>query len=119
MARFTSLFAAQFAAIFGLGLAWPASAHAPIADASALNIGLNCQWQQNCIRRHQGAKKRALKFVQKYNPPAWRVELCNRNAGRGRQRVDWVGFDHCIRNLALRQPPPPPPPARKKRLVRR
>lgn len=91
----------------------PARGAAPITDASALNIGLNCQWQQRCIREHQGAKKRALKYVQKYKPPAWRVQLCNRNAGRGRLRVDWVGFDHCIRNQALRPPPPPSSPRKK------
>ena len=28
-------------------------------------------------------------------------QLCNRNAGRGGYRVDWVGFEHCIRNSGL------------------
>jgi len=101
-----------------VGLAAPAWSGAPITDPAALNIGLNCQWQQRCIRQHQGAKKRALKYVKKYEPPVRRVQLCNRNAKRGGLRVDWVGFDHCIRNLALSQPPPPPPP-RKKRQKRR
>lgn len=101
-------------AIIAAGLGGPAGGAAPITDASALNIGLNCQWRQSCMRRHQGAKARALKYVQKYKPPAWRVQLCNRNAGRGRLRVDWVGFDHCIRNPALRPPPPPPPPRKKR-----
>jgi hypothetical protein len=45
---------------------------------------------------------RALTFVRKQRPPVWRVQLCNRNASRGRNRVDWVGFDNCIRNAALR-----------------
>lgn len=101
-----------------LALAMPARAAAPIYDASALNIGLNCQWQQRCISEHKGAKKRALKYVAKYAPPTWRVQLCNRNARRGTLRVDWVGFDHCIRNADLRPPPPPPPAARKKRQKR-
>lgn len=102
MARYAFLFAISAAA-----LAVPARGAAPITDPSTLNIGLNCQWQQRCIRNHQSAKKRALKYVHKYDPPAWRIQLCNRNAGRGRQRVDWVGFNHCIRNSALVAPLPP------------
>lgn len=112
MVRFACLFAIAAAALCG-----EARAAAPITDPSTLNIGLNCQWQQRCIRDHQRAKKRALKYIRKYAPPTWRVELCNRNAGRGRLRVDWVGFDHCVRNSALLPPPPPPP--RKKRQKRR
>jgi hypothetical protein len=53
--------------------------------------------------------KHALAYVMKERPPHWRVELCNRNASRGGYRVDWIGYDHCIRNAALREP------ARKKR----
>lgn len=108
------------------GTSAPAIATAPLYDASALNIGLNCQWQRSCIRAHSAAKKRSLKYVEKYSPPTWRVQLCNRNARRGTLRIDWVGFDHCIRNAELRQPPPPPPPPRpaapphrKKRVQRR
>jgi hypothetical protein len=102
-------------ALAAAGLGAPLRGAAPITDASALNIGLNCQWQQKCIRNHQSAQKRALKYVEKYKPPAWRVQLCNRNAGRGRLRVDWVGFNHCIRNPDLRPPPPPPPRKRRRR----
>jgi len=114
MARFPYLLALVAAA-----LATPARGGAPITDPSTLNIGLNCQWQQRCIREHKGAKKRALRYVEKYRPPAWRIQLCNRNARRGTLRVDWVGFDHCVRNETLREPPPPPPIARKKRSRRR
>ena len=99
----------------GALFAVPVRATAPLYDASALNIGLNCQWQQNCIRKHEGAKKRALKYVAKYDPPAWRVQLCNRNARRGLLRVDWVGFNHCVRNSSLTPPPPPLPPRKKRR----
>jgi len=107
---------ARLLSIFGLlaATSGPAPAAAPITDPSALNIGLNCQWQLRCIREHQGAKNRALKYVQKYKPPAWRIQLCNRNAGRGRLRIDWVGFNHCIRNAALRPPPSPPPKKRQR-----
>lgn len=113
MFRFAFLSAGIAAALSTLPA--PARAAAPIYDAITLNIGLNCQWQQNCIREHKSAKKRALKYVAKYKPPTWRVQLCNRNARRGSLRVDWVGFDHCIRNADLRPPPPPPPAPTKKK----
>jgi hypothetical protein len=87
----------------------PAAAYsgprAPLHDPTALNIGLNCQWQQRCINDQQRAMKRSLKFVRKQQPPVWRVQLCNRNAARQRFRVDWVGFENCIRNATLRPLP--------------
>lgn len=103
-------------------LASAVHASAPLYDPGTLNIGVSCQWQQRCIKEQNRAKRKALKYVAKYTPPAWRIHLCNRNAARGGLRVDWVGFDHCIRNTLLRPPPPPPPPApapRKKRHKRR
>jgi hypothetical protein len=84
-------------------------------DAVALNIGVNCQWQSRCMTQQRGAMKAALSFVAKRQPPPWRVQLCNRNAGRSGHRVDWIGFDHCIRNAALN---PPPPRAIKRRSTR-
>jgi hypothetical protein len=38
------------------------------------------------------------------DPPNWKVQLCNRNASRGRDRVDWIGFERCIRNPKLKKP---------------
>ena len=87
----------------------PTYAVAPLYDAVALNIGVNCQWQQRCIGKQRRAMNDARKYIAKYNPPLWRIHLCNRNAGRGTERVDWIGFNNCIRNTALQ----PPPPARK------
>jgi hypothetical protein len=89
-------------------LAIRAEARAPLRDPVALNIGIACQWQQRCIARQKSAMKRALKYVRKSQPPLWRIHVCNRNAARERSRVDWVGFDNCIRNAALRPPPPRP-----------
>ena len=68
----------------------------------SLNIGVNCQWQSNCMSRQHSAMKRSLNYVAKKRPPQWRVQLCNRNARRAGNRVDWAGFDHCIRNQRLR-----------------
>jgi len=95
------LAAAALAAIpLSAGTARPAVLHDPIA----LNIGVNCQWQPRCMEGQRSAMKRALGFVAKTRPPQWRIQLCNRNASRGGNRVDWAGFDHCIRNSGLRQP---------------
>jgi hypothetical protein len=70
-------------------------------DPVALNIGVNCQWNSGCMAKQRAAMKRALHYVDGHRPPRWRVELCNRNAARGGYRVDWVGFDNCIRNASL------------------
>jgi hypothetical protein len=95
--------------LFVLPLMWPAVAHArpapPLYDPTSLNIGLNCQWQQRCIADQQRAMKHSLKFVRKHQPPVWRVQLCNHNAARQRYRVDWVGYNNCIRNAVLRPLP--------------
>jgi hypothetical protein len=91
--------------LLSLSAAAAAQAAAPLYDPVALNIGLSCQWQQRCIAQQTKSQKRALKFVRKHKPPAWRIHLCNRNAARKRGRVDWTGFDRCIRNVALRPLP--------------
>jgi hypothetical protein len=82
----------------------------PLYNPAVLNIGFICQWQDRCMDRQRVAMKRALRYVAKYRPPAWKIELCNRNASRvrvrgdwKRGRVDWVGFDRCIRNPTLHQ----------------
>ena len=96
------------AALLALSTAAAAPAAAPLYDPVALNISLSCQWQQRCIAQQSKSHKRALRYVRKYKPPTWRIHLCNRNASRKRGRVDWTGFDRCIRNAALRPPPAPP-----------
>jgi hypothetical protein len=91
-------------ALFLLALSSPA-ASAPLHDPVSLNIGLNCQWQKRCIDKQNHAMKRALSYVRKARPAAWRIQQCNRNAARRSGRVDWIGFDNCIRNTTLRVPP--------------
>ena len=92
-------------------LGWSAMATAaearskpPLRNPALLNIGFVCRWQDRCIDKQQRAMNRALKYVSKRRPPAWRVQQCNRNAGRNGTRVDWVGFDNCIRNADLDPP---------------
>jgi hypothetical protein len=80
------------------------AAPTPIGDGVGLNIGVNCQWQERCMSKQRGAMRRALNYVARVRPPPWRIHLCNRNAGRGASRVDWIGFHHCIRNGLLRPP---------------
>jgi len=87
----------------------------PIKNPAVLNIGFVCRWQDLCIQNQQKAMRHSLKFVAKYEPPAWRIQLCNRNAGRNGTRVDWVGFNNCIRNPDLRPPPPKTAPKARKR----
>ena len=85
-----------------LMIAGGAHAVAPIYDPVRLNIGVNCRWQQSCERRQLKAMKDARGYIAKYRPPVWRVHLCNKNAARATDRIDWVGFNQCIRNSGLR-----------------
>jgi hypothetical protein len=78
---------------------------APLYDPVTLNVGISCQWQRTCERRQLEAMTRARFYVATARPPVWRIQLCNRNARRGTARVDWIGFDNCIRNLNLRPGP--------------
>jgi len=71
-------------------------------DSVTLNIGVNCQWQSTCMARQRSAMKSALAYVANRHPPQWRIHACNRNANRGGNRVDWIGFNHCIRNTNLK-----------------
>jgi hypothetical protein len=75
---------------------------APLYDPVTLNVGVSCHWQRRCERRQLEAMTRARFYVATARPPVWRIHLCNRNARRGTARVDWIGFDNCIRNFSLR-----------------
>ncbi|MEO7257436.1 MAG: hypothetical protein ABIW18_05925 [Sphingomicrobium sp.] len=74
----------------------------PLRNPAVLNIGFVCRWQDRCITRQKGAMVRSLSYVETYRPPTWRIQQCNRNASRGGTRVDWIGFDNCVRNAGLR-----------------
>ena len=79
----------------------------PLRNPALLNIGFVCRWQARCIRTQDQAMGQALRYVKKYQLPAWKIQLCNRNSSRNGTRKDWVGFNNCVRNPALRAPPPP------------
>jgi hypothetical protein len=90
------------AAIGVIASATAASAKSPpLRDPVFLNIGFVCKWQSRCVQRQQRAMRRALAYVKKQRPPAWKLQTCNRNAARRRGRVDWIGFDNCIRNRRI------------------
>ena len=72
-------------------------------DPVALNIGVNCQWQAGCMAQQRAAMNRALAYVASHKPPKSQIQLCNRNASRGGLRTDWIGYEHCIRNRALKR----------------
>lgn len=93
-----------FAALLSFATPAGAFAAAPLYDPVLLNVGLNCQWERTCQRRQLKAMASARKFMARAHPPLWRVHLCNRNAQRGTARIDWVGFNECIRNPDLPRP---------------
>lgn len=74
-----------------------------IDDPARLNIGFVCRWDTRCMYRQGRAMNRSLKHVRKYQVPAWKVQICNRNSSRVGTRKDWIGFDNCIRNAAILQ----------------
>ena len=91
-------------ALLALGSAATAAGRHPLLyDPVSLNIGINCQWQARCITLQQAAMKRALSYVATRPPPRAQIQLCNRNARRGGNRVDWIGYEHCIRNPKLKR----------------
>lgn len=93
--------------IVGTGLAVPAAnAAPPLYNPTLLNIGFVCRWQAKCMDRQQKAMEAALKYVRKHDPPLWKVQQCNRNASRKNTRVDWIGYNNCIRNKELQHRPP-------------
>jgi hypothetical protein len=79
-----------------------AGRHPLLYDPVALNIGVNCQWQSHCMALQRAAMTRALSYVATRKPPRSQVQLCNRNARRGGNRVDWIGYENCIRNPKLK-----------------
>jgi hypothetical protein len=86
-----------------LGSAAVADGRRPLLyDPVELNIGVNCQWQSRCMTLQRAAMKRALAYVRTRHPPHSQVQLCNRNARRGGNRVDWIGYEHCIKNPRLK-----------------
>ena len=74
---------------------------APLRDPVLIRIGMICRWDNGCIGRQLTAMEKALDFVRTKSPPPSRVQACNRNASRGGQRVDWIGFNNCIRNRKI------------------
>jgi hypothetical protein len=81
-----------------------ARAQPPLRNPALLNIGFVCRWQSRCIQVQEKAMVRSLRHMRSYPPATWKVQMCNRNAARNGTRKDWVGFENCLRNTALRAP---------------
>ena len=96
------------ALILGLAGTYAVEAQArskpPLRNPALLNIGFVCRWQSRCIKVQEKAMVRSLKHMRTYPPAAWKVQMCNRNSARNGTRKDWVGFENCLRNTALRAP---------------
>jgi hypothetical protein len=94
-----------------LASATAAESRPAVRDPVSRNIGMTCKWKPRCMKQQRAAMRSALNYLATAHPPSWRLQLCNKNASRGVLRVDWIGFNNCIRNQALR----PPVPLNKKR----
>jgi hypothetical protein len=70
----------------------------PLKDPALLNIGFVCRWDSHCITKQRAAMRSSLRFVDATKPPAWKLQLCNRQSSRNGTRKDWIGFNRCIRN---------------------
>ena len=77
----------------------------PLRDPLTLNIGVNCHWQKRCMAAQRSAMRAATNYMERQHPPQWRIQLCNRNASRRSNRMDWMGFYNCVRNSELRPLP--------------
>jgi hypothetical protein len=102
---------AFLALLLALPAAFASAKPPPLRNPALLNIGFICHWQATCMERQERAMKKALAYVDKRRPPAWKIQLCNRNASRSRSygdwrrgRVDWIGFNNCVRNRRLDPP---------------
>ena len=68
-------------------------------DDAAVSLA---EGQDDCIQKQKRAMKKALAYTKKYDPPAWKIHLCNRRAVQRRSgRVDWISYNNCIRSPAV------------------
>jgi len=74
----------------------------PLRDSASLNIGILCRWEPRCIDLQQRERARVLTYVRQSKLSAWRLALCDKNARRGHERRDWIGYSNCIHNPKLR-----------------
>ena len=96
--RLTLAFAAIVVGAAGAGGSAVEAKLPPLRDPVFLNIGFVCKWEERCISRQKRAMNRALRYVKRNDPPAWKIQASNRIASGTRGRVDWIGYNNCIRN---------------------
>ncbi len=83
----------------------PATAQrAPPVHPVVRNINLVCNSQSSCVQRQWRSMQAAFSFMRAKRLPVWKIEQCNRNAAKQRTRIDWIGFNNCIRNPKVKAP---------------
>ncbi len=80
------------------------AARGPAVHPVVRNINLLCGSQSACVQRQWRSMQNAFAFMRTKRPPVWKIEQCNRNAAKQRSRIDWIGFDNCIRNPKVKAP---------------
>ena len=68
------------------------------------NINSLCKSQDSCVQRQWRGMQAAFAYMRAKRLPVWKIEQCNRNAAKQRSRIDWVGFNNCIRNPKVKAP---------------
>ena len=92
-----------------LTIGWAAAGAAVVPPPGAIHpvvrtINLLCKSQSSCTQRQWRAMQSAFSFMREKRPPVWKIEQCNRNAAKQRSRIDWIGFNNCIRNPKVKAP---------------
>ena len=90
-------------------LGWAAAGAVAAPGVAAIhpvvrNINLLCKSQSSCTQRQWRAMQSAFAFMREKRIPVWKIEQCNRNAAKQRSRIDWIGFNNCIRNSKVKAP---------------
>ncbi len=92
------------ALLLGLAAAGAEAQRAPPIHPVVRNINLLCKSQSSCVQRQWRSMQAAFAFMRARQLPVWKIELCNRNAAKQRSRIDWIGFNNCIRNPKVKAP---------------
>ena len=90
--------------VLGLAAAGAEAQRAPPIHPVVRNINLLCKSQSGCVQRQWRSMQAAFAFMRAKRPPVWKIEQCNRNAAKQRSRIDWIGFNNCIRNPKVKAP---------------
>ena len=91
-------------AVLMLGSSGALAAKPGVVHPVVRNISTLCKGDKACIQRQWKGMQSAFAYMRAKRPPIWKIEQCNRNASRQRNRVDWLGFNNCVRNPKVKPP---------------